>query len=246
MGGQSEEALSILRSFYHRSVWTSDLKASLHLRLLTIEIAKEHGNLEQALHALRWIARVRAQDDASLSPVLHYLHRLLPMGIRGERLLVSHRSYKFWVREGNKRSAPPTLRLLVGHIHFANQYPEQAIKLYRQAMRSLPNVKLNLACALLQSAYRRTSRDPRGEVGEAMQLLKEYLEVDPMDPERCYNVARAMHSCGFMGVAARLYQRALLQPSPCQCDAAYGLHLIYRDSGSDHLASHILSQYISI
>jgi general transcription factor 3C polypeptide 3 (transcription factor C subunit 4) len=93
--------------------------------------------------------------------------------------------------------------------------------------------------------------DRHNTVLQAFAFLFKYQKLANNEQESNYNLARAFHQLGINHLALPLYEKVLNDVEAdkevnLKREAAYNLSLIYKASGSPHLAAKVLQEFCTI
>nr|KAJ0210758.1 hypothetical protein LSAT_V11C400208630 [Lactuca sativa] len=163
--------------------------------------------------------------------------------------------------------------LIKGHVFTMHSQHQVAARYYLKAYRLMPeNALLNLCAgtALINLALGLRLHNKHQCVLQGLAFLYNNLRLSDNSQEALYNLARAYHHVGLISLAATCYEKVLaihqkdhpipklpndgLQPThdlkPGYCDlkreAAYNLHLIYKNSGAMDLARQLLKDHCTL
>ncbi|PWA68583.1 tetratricopeptide repeat (TPR)-containing protein [Artemisia annua] len=166
---------------------------------------------------------------------------------------------------------PPLI--IKGHQLTAISQHQAAAINYLEAYKLMPeNALINLCVgtALINLALGNRLQNKHQCVLQGLAFLYNNLRLSENSQESLYNLARAYHHVGLVSVAATYYEKVLaihqidlpiprlpndgpevtnnLKPGYCDLkrEAAYNLHLIYKNSGSVDLARQVLKDYCSL
>ncbi|EDV23087.1 uncharacterized protein TRIADDRAFT_58003 [Trichoplax adhaerens] len=176
------------------------------------------------------------------------------------------RHIRFCNRLFAKNSSSIPLCILNGHNSVVSGSYKFALADYVFAFCQMPDQPLLALCianTYLHMATQRTTANKNYCILQGIAFLYLYKNQRGSCQEAYYNVGRAYHQLGLFHLAVHYYRKALLTPisrknfiEKNQSDvlkkydlsreAAYNLSLIYRNSGSEDLARHILYTYCSI
>lgn len=236
--GSLERAFRLSRIFVVRSVYHSERRFAMILRLIQIGIACRIEQPMYLLMATRWMFRSLPDLPVSMSLLMRAIWRCTPAQIDGPFT-------RFLERHAGRN--PHSVPILAAHV-IASLYTEKyeaAIRTGYTLLSLHPDNRtalLSTAVAILHQSTKRTCRSPVLLQRRALALLFRYAELEP--DSGVYNLGRAFHFLGINDLAVAYYQRAL--PGPFREEAAFNLHLLFMLAGEQELASHIVQKYIQI
>ncbi|KAL9993105.1 putative tetratricopeptide-like helical domain superfamily [Helianthus debilis subsp. tardiflorus] len=163
--------------------------------------------------------------------------------------------------------------LIKGHQFTMLSQHQAAASCYLKAYKLMPEnalVNLCVGTALINLSLGLRLHNKHQCVLQGLAFLYNNLRLSENSQEALYNLARAYHHVGLVSVAATYYEKVLavhqkdhpipklpndgpeitddLKPGYCDLkrEAAYNLHLIYKNSGSVDLARQLLKDHCSI
>nr|XP_043614711.1 general transcription factor 3C polypeptide 3 isoform X2 [Erigeron canadensis] len=164
---------------------------------------------------------------------------------------------------------PPIL--IKGHQFTMKSQHQAAARYYLKAYKLMPeNALINLCAALINLALGLRLHNRHQCVLQGLAFLYNNLRLSGNSQEALYNLARAYQHVGLISIAATYYEKVLavhqkdhpipklpndgpeitndLKPGYCDLrrEAAYNLHLIYKESKSMDLARQVLKDHCSV
>ncbi|XP_015168450.1 general transcription factor 3C polypeptide 3 isoform X3 [Solanum tuberosum] len=182
-----------------------------------------------------------------------------------------HSKFLSHMRAKHKDCIPPII--IAGHQFTTISHHQDAAREYLEAYKLMPDNQLINLCvgsAIVNVALGFRLLNKHQCVLQGMAFLHNNLRLSGNSQEALFNFGRACHHVGLVSEAAIYYQRVLdtheddypipklpnenLDPvenrKPGYCDlrreAAYNLHLIYKNSGAHDLARQILKDYCTV
>ncbi|XP_033095378.1 general transcription factor 3C polypeptide 3-like [Anneissia japonica] len=149
------------------------------------------------------------------------------------------------------------LALLNGHHAFHRGSYKYALGEYVRGYKMDPDsamTNLFIALTFLHIACQKFPTKRHMLIMQTVAFLKEYEKLRGDTQETNYNIGRAMHHLGLFHLAIHFYN-TVLEAAPSiigdstfdlRREAAFNLSLIYRSSGNDDLANHMLMTHIVV
>ncbi|XP_042014355.1 general transcription factor 3C polypeptide 3-like [Salvia splendens] len=263
------KSLSSLRR-YSRALGI--VKISLKLDALPVQIKKELRTIGAQLEALiadpahGWdlVRDFVSRDPYSFSAWNHCYKVILRMNRLSRRNKLLHS-----MRVKHTDSIPPIL--ITGHQFTMISQHQTAAREYLHAYKLMPDNPLINLCggtALINLSLGLRLQNKHQTFLQGLAFLYNNLRLCGDSQEALYNIARAYHHVGLVSLAAQYYEKALTTcekdyPIPTlpyenqnatkikmsgYCDlrreAAYNLHLIYKQSGAFDLARQVLKDHL--
>lgn len=180
--------------------------------------------------------------------------------------------FKFLLRaRRDPKCVPP--KIISGHRFTAISQHQSAVRDYLEAYRLDPEnplINLCVGSSLINLSLGFRLQNKNQCIVQAFAFLYKCLRIGSNRQEALYNIARAYHHVGLKTLAAIYYEKVLamevedhpipklpfeenleeqqdLRPGYCDLrrEAAFNLHLIYKESGATDLARRILKTYCS-
>ncbi|GAV70840.1 TPR_1 domain-containing protein/TPR_9 domain-containing protein [Cephalotus follicularis] len=175
------------------------------------------------------------------------------------------------MRAKHKDCVPPVI--ICGHQFTMACRHQDAAREYLEAYKQLPEsplINLCVGTALINLALGLRLQNKHQCLAQGLAFLYNNLLLGETSQEALYNIARAYHHVGLVSLAASYYEKALAicekdypipkilnedtdivqdrKPGYCNLrrEAAYNLHLIYRNSGAFDLARQVLKDHLHI
>ncbi|XP_071954105.1 general transcription factor 3C polypeptide 3-like [Antedon mediterranea] len=177
-------------------------------------------------------------------------------------MMAQHHDMKFLMRFCLRltiRKYPDSfaLSLLNGHNAFYKGSYKHALGEYVRGYKMNPDsdmTNLFIALTFLHIACQKFPTKRQMVIMQAVVFFKEYQRLRGNIQETSYNIGRAMHHLGLYHLAIHFYEEALKTAPSIEGDetfdlrreAAFNLSLIYRSSGNEDLANHILMTHIVV
>ncbi|XP_047955109.1 general transcription factor 3C polypeptide 3-like isoform X1 [Salvia hispanica] len=248
------------------------VKISLKLDALPVQIKKELRTIGAQLEALiadpahGWdlVRDFVSRDPYSFSAWNHCYKVILRMNRLSRRNKLLHS-----MRVKHKDSIPPIL--ITGHQFTMISQHQTAAREYLHAYKLMPDNPLINLCggtALINLSLGLRLQNKHQTFLQGLAFLYNNLRLCGDSQEALYNIARAYHHVGLVSLAAQYYEKALTTREkdypiptlpyenqnatkikmPGYCDlrreAAYNLHLIYKQSGAFDLARQVLKDHL--
>ncbi|KAI9002582.1 hypothetical protein DFJ74DRAFT_746437 [Hyaloraphidium curvatum] len=257
-----EEAQAVLQSAIDANVFYHDEQRHHTLRMLSIGIALQNGDVLKVADVCRWFCNQK--------PYKNDPYRLYSACLSGGPDAVSAYAQsnvqKAFLRlinqmENKARKAPDSpanqnamLVCLYGHILLAARSYSNAISSYIKAYNisnNDPLINLSLGIAFLHRAMNRQTDNRHLQIVQAFTFLFRYYDLRRGNGEACYNIARAFHQIGLFHLAIPYYETVLAEGSTAGGnsyvqEAAYNLCGIYMSTGAQHLAHMVMRDYCVI
>ncbi|XP_047964509.1 general transcription factor 3C polypeptide 3-like isoform X2 [Salvia hispanica] len=240
------------------------VQISLKLEALPVQIKKELRTIGAPLiagpaHGWDLVRDFVSRDPYSFSAWNHCYKVILRMN---NKLLHS-------MRVKHRDSVPPIL--ITGHQFTMVSQHQTAAREYLQAYKLMPDNPLINLCggtALINLSLGLRLQNKHQTFLQGLAFLYNNLHLCGDSQEALYNIARAYHHVGLVSLAAQYYEKALATREkdypiptlpyenqnatkiklPGYCDlrreAAYNLHLIYKQSGAFDLARQVLKDHL--
>ncbi|KAL6214877.1 hypothetical protein ACLB2K_014309 [Fragaria x ananassa] len=232
------------------------------LRTLGAQIAYTAPDPEQGLNYVKYIADQNPYSNAVWNCYYKVISRFKDWYREKHYKFVRHR------RNRLKDCAPPSI--ITGHHYTRKSRHQDAAREYLEAYKLLPEnplVNLCAGTALINLAHGHRLQNKHHCIAQGFAFLYNNLRVCKSSQEAMYNIARAFHQVGLVTLAASYYEKVLgihvkdypipklphenphsnRNQSPGYCDlrreAAFNLHLIYKQSGSFDLARQVLRDH---
>ncbi|CAM0876174.1 unnamed protein product [Alopecurus aequalis] len=181
------------------------------------------------------------------------------------------RHFKFLLRAKRHNSVPP--RVICGHRFTKISQHQAATRDYLEAYKLEPEnplINLCVGSSFVNLALGFRLQNKNQCIVQGFAFLYRCLRIGSNQQEALYNIARAYHHVGLKTLAVIYYEKVLamevkdhpipklpfedarqeqdLRPGYCDLrrEAAFNLHLIYKESGATDLARKILKTYCSI
>eukprot|EP01117_Protostelium_nocturnum_P020085 TRINITY_DN8887_c0_g1_i1.p1 TRINITY_DN8887_c0_g1~~TRINITY_DN8887_c0_g1_i1.p1 ORF type:complete len:914 (+),score=326.92 TRINITY_DN8887_c0_g1_i1:57-2798(+) len=216
------------------------------LRLLDVGVAINSGRFSSSFDSVRYICTKRPN-----SPIVWNLFTKLATAA-GSFLAHS----KFIERLSAKHPESVSLIMLEAHQRSMGETYLSALKGYFKAFKLAPKepiISLCIGAAYLGIAMSRKIPDRHDAVMKAFTFIYRYFDLMNGNEEAMYNAARAYHQLGLTHLALPYYQKVLnihendkTMSNNLVKETAWNLVLIYKESGSFHLAREIMHKYLTI
>ncbi|XP_074316928.1 uncharacterized protein LOC141653154 isoform X2 [Silene latifolia] len=233
-------------------------------RSLGAEIAMNITDPSDGFDYVRYLVQQRPQSKAAWSCYYKLVLRL-------ENRLSKHNKFLHHMRAVHKDLVPPMI--ISGNQFTSISQHQVAAREYLEAYKQMPESPLINLCAgtaLINLALGHRLQNKHQCVAQGLAFLYNNLRTCENSQEALYNLARACHHVGLVSLAASYYEKVLAirqedlpmpeimkkdkdatrDPKPGYCDlrreAAFNLHLIYKNSGAIDLARQILRNYCTL
>ncbi|KAL9243185.1 hypothetical protein vseg_017105 [Gypsophila vaccaria] len=189
--------------------------------------------------------------------------------LRLENRLSKHHKFLHHMRVEHKDLVPPMI--ISGNQFTMISQHQVAAREYLEAFKQMPEsplINLCVGTSLINLALGLRLQNKHQCVAQGLAFLYNNLRICENSQESLYNLARACHHVGLVTLAASYYEKALAirqedlplpailmdkddvkAPTPGYSDlrreAAFNLHLIYKNSGAFDLARQVLRNYCS-
>ncbi|XP_074313274.1 uncharacterized protein LOC141648479 isoform X2 [Silene latifolia] len=230
-------------------------------RSLGAEIAMNITDPSDGIDYVRYLVQQRPQSKAAWNCYYKLVLRL-------ENRLSKHNKFLYHMRAVHKDLIPPMI--ISGNQFTQISQHQVAAREYLEAYKQMPDSPLINLCAgtaLINLALGYRLQNKHQCVAQGLAFLYNNLRISENSQEALYNVARACHHVGLVSLAASYYEKVLairqedlpmpeimkmdkdaaraLKPGYCDLrrEAAFNLHLIYKNSGAIDLARQILRNY---
>ncbi|XP_062019613.1 uncharacterized protein LOC133736186 [Rosa rugosa] len=258
------EALKILKLALKSSKGMAAFRGKL--RTLGAQIAYTDPDPEQGLNYVKYIADQHPYSNAVWNCYYKVISRFKEDWYRDKHYkFVRHRRHR---RNKLKDCAPPSI--ISGHHYTRKSRHQDAAREYLEAYKLLPEnplVNLCAGTALINLAHGHRLQNKHHCIAQGFAFLYNNLRVCKSSQEALYNIARAFHQVGLVTLAASYYEKVLdihvkdypipklphenpdynQNRLPGYCDlrreAAFNLHLIYKQCGSFDLARQVLRDH---
>lgn len=187
-------------------------------------------------------------------------HKNQAWNLLNQVLLISteNRHSRFCLRYllTNPDHAP--VELLNGHNATISGTYKYALGEYVAVLRTCPEdplVNLCIGLTLIHLAGQKYSSKKHSLFAQGLTFINNYMELRGECQEIYYNLGRALHQLGLTYAAIHYYKKGLTFPPIIEDgenrfdlthQLAYNLMIIYKSSGSDALARHIMNRYLVI
>ncbi|XP_030550361.2 general transcription factor 3C polypeptide 3 isoform X2 [Rhodamnia argentea] len=257
------EALEIIDLFLRlaHNVLPSDKEEEL--RSLGAQISHNTTDPKQGFD---WVRQVVQQHPDSLAAWNCFYKIISSM----EKDYKKYSKFLRNIRVKHTDCVPPIL--IAGHQSTISSHHQDAAREYLKAYKLLPDsplIKLCVGTSLINLALGFRLQNKHQCITQGLAFLFKNLQQSENSQEALYNIARAFHHVGLVTLAASYYEKVLAtqekdcplpklpyenpfhlenaKPVPCDLrrEAAYNLHLIYKQSGASDLARQVLKDYCS-
>lgn len=260
------EALKIIKLALKSTKGMSSFRGEL--RSLGAQIAYTDPDPEHGLNYVKYIADQNPYNNAVWNCYYKVISRFKEDWYREKHYkFVRHRRHRL---NKLKDCAPPSI--ITGHHYTRKSRHQDAAREYLEAYKLLPEnplVNLCAGTALINLAHGHRLQNKHHCVAQGFAFLYNNLRVCKNSQEALYNLARAFHQVGLVTLAASYYEKVLdihikdypipklphenpdsnKNRLPGYCDlrreAAFNLHLIYKQCGSFDLARQVLRDHCS-
>lgn len=180
-----------------------------------------------------------------------------------------HAKFLRYMRNKHKRCVPPIV--ISAHQFTMLSHHQDAAREYLEAYKLMPECPLINLCAgtaLINLTLGFRLQNKHQCLAQGLAFLYNNLQLTENSQEALYNIARAYHHVGLVSLAASYYEKVLaacekdypipkllnensemenMKPGYCDLrrEAAYNLHLIYKNSGAFDLARQVLKNHCS-
>ncbi|CAK9164964.1 unnamed protein product [Ilex paraguariensis] len=218
-------------------------------------------------HAYDFVRDIVQQRPDNMAAWNYYYHIISRMEIHHSR----HSRFLNRIRDEHKNCVPPII--ISGHQFTVVNQHQAAAKEYLEAYKLLPDspfVNLCVGTALINLALDVRLKNKHQCLAQGLAFLYNNQQLCGDSQEALYNIARAYHHVGLVSFAASYYEKVLStsekdypvpklpyehpdltknrKPGYCNIhqEAAYNLHLIYKQSGAHDLARQVLRDHCTI
>ncbi|KAM7474094.1 hypothetical protein LguiB_021337 [Lonicera macranthoides] len=259
------EALEIISLSLKFGVNTLSAEKKEELRFLGAQIAYNFADPTYGWECARDIVNQHPHNFAAWNCYYKVISKL-------EDRYTKHSKFLHGMRNKHKDCVPPTI--IFGHQLTMISQHQAAAREYLEAYKLMPDSPLVNLCAgtaLINLALGLRLQNKHQTLTQGLAFLYNNLQLCENSQESLYNIARAYHHVGLVSLAATYYEKVLAirvsdypipklptenldlvdsRKSGGYCDlrreAAYNLHLIYKNSGALDLARQVLKDHCSL
>ncbi|KAK9669365.1 hypothetical protein RND81_13G125200 [Saponaria officinalis] len=254
------EALELITLSLKITYKTLPTEKKEKFRSLGAEIAVNITDPSDGFDYVRYLVQQHPQIKAAWNCYYKLVLRL-------ENRLSKHHKFLHHMRVVHKDVVPPMI--ISGNQFTMISQHQVAAREYLEAYKQMPESPLINLCAgtaLINLALGLRLQNKQQCVAQGLAFLYNNLRICENSQESLYNLGRACHHVGLVTLAASYYEKALAihqedlplpavmmdkdavkTPKPGYSDlrreAAYNLHLIYKNSGAFDLARQVLRDY---
>lgn len=157
-------------------------------------------------------------------------------------------------------NVPPLVYTMIANYFLLSNSYKFALNHYDEIYKKFQNPMVALILSILYSqiANQKYTTRKQNLLVQSMQYMEKYKTTREPEAEAevLYNTGRLYHQIGIISVAKDYYERALKVSNPLiekypdlldlKMEIAYNLHIIYKQSGNNHMARKILYDHIVI
>lgn len=255
--GRCSEALEIISLTLKLAFNSLSIERKEELQLLGAQLAFSSTDTKHGFNFAKHVVKQYPYSNSAWNCYYKVSSRMTNRDSRHCKLLNS-------MQTKYKDCAPPYI--IAGHQFTAISHHQDAARKYLEAYKLLPDsplINLCVGTALINLTLGFRLQNKHQCVAQGLAFLYKNLKLCDNSQEALYNIARAYHHIGLVTLAVTYYEKVLATyqkdcPIPelfgenqdgkhqtsVYCDlrreAAYNLHLIYKESGALDLARQVL------
>ncbi|KAH9781975.1 general transcription factor 3c polypeptide 3 [Citrus sinensis] len=259
-----EEASEIINLSMRLAYNILPLEKKEELRSLGAKMAYDSTDPNHGFDCAKYILQLHPYSLSAWNCYYKVLSRMGKINSKHSK----HSKFIRYLRAKYKDCVPPII--ISGHQFTMASHHQDAARCYLEAYKLLPEnplINLCVGSALINLALGFRLQNKHQCLAQGFAFLYNNLRLCEHSQEALYNIARACHHVGLVSLAASYYEKVLAikekdYPIPKHndkrpdlmesgesgyCDlrreAAYNLHLIYKNSGAVDLARQLLKDY---
>lgn len=259
-----EEASEIINLSMRLAYNILPLEKKEELRSLGAKMAYDSTDPNHGFDCAKYILQLHPYSLSAWNCYYKVLSRVGKINSKHSK----HSKFIRYLRAKYKDCVPPII--ISGHQFTMASHHQDAARCYLEAYKLLPEnplINLCVGSALINLALGFRLQNKHQCLAQGFAFLYNNLRLCEHSQEALYNIARACHHVGLVSLAASYYEKVLAikekdYPIPkhndkrpdlmesgesgycdLQREAAYNLHLIYKNSGAVDLARQLLKDY---